>query len=257
VSGVGLLAFQLRTDLVRFWRNPQSRYLTLLLPVVLLLIFAAIFKGKTITDGQVINTRTFYVPAIMTFGIISASYVNLACALVSQRERGELKRLRGTPLSASFLIASRLVINLLVAVAIAALLLVIGRLAYGVKIPGSTGVGMIIAVIVGAASFACIGYGVSTLISSEDSAVPATNVSILPLYFISGVFIPEHQIPAFLSTIAKVFPAYHLSHALLHTFTQTHGLGISAVDILVMAAWGIAALLLTLLRFQWSPRTGE
>ena len=60
----------------------------------------AIFKGETVVDGHHITISTFYVPGIMTLGIVSASYLNLTQTVVDRREGGELKRLRGTPLPA-------------------------------------------------------------------------------------------------------------------------------------------------------------
>jgi ABC-2 type transport system permease protein len=254
MSGWRLFAHQFRSDLVRFWRNPQSRYFTVLLPIVFLVIFAAIFKGTTIVDGRRIDITTFYVPGIMTLGIISASYVNLTQAVVAQRESGELKRLRGTPLPASFVIASRAAVGVVVAVVMSGLLLLIGRLAYNVPIPSSTMVGLTIAVVVGAASFACVAFAVSTRIGAAEGAAPATNLSVLPLYFISGVFVPDSQIPKFLHDVATVFPIYHLSQALLWPMTHTHGQGIAGTDLLIVTAWGIAALLIAARTFQWSPR---
>jgi ABC-2 type transport system permease protein len=253
LKSASVFSLQLRTDLVRFWRNPQSRYFTVLLPLVFLVIFAAIFSGTTVVGDQRISITTFYVPAIMALGIISASYVNLTNSIVSQRERGELKRVRSTPIPAAVAIASRAVVGVIVAVAMAAFVLTFGRIAYGVRIPGSTLIGMTLAVIVGAASFACIAFAISSVISSEDAAPPATNLSILPLYFISGVFVPDHRIPSFLHDIAVVFPVYHLSHALLRTFTLSSGTGISVVDLLVIAAWGIAALAVASINFRWTP----
>jgi ABC-2 type transport system permease protein len=255
VSGTALFALQFRTDLARFWRNPQSRYFTVLLPIVFMVIFAAIFKGTTIVDGKVIPIKTFYVPGIMTLGIISASYVNLTQAVVTQRESGELKRLRGTPLPASYVISSRAAVGVVVAIVMSALLLAVGAIAYGVAVPQSTIIGLILAVIVGAASFACIAFAVSTRITAADAAAPFTNLTVLPLYFISGVFVPESQIPRFLRDIAALFPIYHLSQALLWPFVHTGGAGISASNLAVVAAWGIAGLLFAARTFRWSPHT--
>ncbi len=72
-----MFAHQFRSDLARFWRNPQSRYFTVLMPIVFLVIFATIFKGTTVVDGRRITITTFYVPGIMALGIISATFVNL------------------------------------------------------------------------------------------------------------------------------------------------------------------------------------
>lgn len=254
MTGARLFAHQFRVDLLRFWRNPQSRYFTVALPIVFLVIFAAIFKGVTIVEGHVIKLTTFYVPGIMTLGIISASFVNLTQAVVTQRESGELKRVRGTPLPASYVISSRAGVGVVVAAVMSALLLALGDVAYGVPIPWSRLPGLIITVVVGAAAFVCIAFAVSSRISAADSAAPATNLSVLPLYFISGVFIPERQIPRFLRDIAAVFPIQHLATALRQTFIGAHrGMGISGGDLLVVAAWGIAALLVAARTFRWSP----
>jgi ABC-2 type transport system permease protein len=253
MSTMRLFAHQFRSDLVRFWRNPQSRYFTMLLPIVFLVIFASIFKGTTIVDGKRIKITTFYVPGIMTLGIISASFVNLTQSIVTQRENGEYKRLRGTPLPAAIVIGSRAVVGVVVAVVMSALLLLIGKLAYSVRLPQSTMVGLAIAIIVGAAAFSCISFAVATRISTADAAPPATNLTVLPLYFISGVFVPEGQISTFLRDVATVFPIHHLARALLRPVTHTHGTGIAATDLLIVAAWGAAALVIAASTFRWSP----
>ena len=72
-----LLVTQFRADLKIFWRSPQSRYFTLLLPIVFLVIFAAIFNGHHSCRREASRLTTYYVPGIMTLGIISASFVNL------------------------------------------------------------------------------------------------------------------------------------------------------------------------------------
>ncbi len=256
MSPWNLFAHQFRSDLVRFWRNPQSRYFTLLLPIVFLVIFAGIFKGTTVVEGRVIRITTFYVPGIMTLGIISASFVNLTQAVVAQRESGELKRLRGTPLPTSIVIASRAAVGVVVAVLMSALLLLLGKVAYNVPLPQSTLLGLALAVIIGAASFACMAFAVATRIATADAAAPTTNLTVLPLYFISGVFVPERQIPRSLRDIASVFPIKHLAQAVREPIINTHGTGISATNLLVVAAWGLAALVIAARTFDFSPRSG-
>lgn len=256
MTGRRLLALQMHSDLTRFWRSPQSRYFTLLLPIVFLVIFAAIFEGDTLVDGRPVKLTTFYVPGIMTLGIISATYVNLTVSVVARRESGELKRVRGTPLPASYVIASRAAVGIIVAVAMCAVLLLIGRLAYGVPIPSSSLPALVLAVVVGAASFCCLGFAISSFITETDAAAPLANLTVLPLYFISGVFIPEDQIPELLHSIANLFPIRHLAQALLISFTTVDGSGIRAGDLLIVAAWGAAGLLVASRAFQWSPRAG-
>ena len=141
-----------------------------MLPIVFLVIFAAIFTGYTQVDGRPVKLTTYYVPGIMTLGIISASFVNLTVAIVTQRESGVLKRARATPVPAGVVITSRAAVGVLVALVMSALLLAIGHFVYDVRLPGSTMPAVVMAVIVGAASFCCLSFAVSSLIGAADAA---------------------------------------------------------------------------------------
>jgi ABC-2 type transport system permease protein len=82
-----------------------------------------------------------------------------------------------------------------------------------------------------------------------------TNAIVLPLLFISGVFIPNEELPASMQRVADVFPIKHLFEALLTGFDPaTAGPGVDTGHLAVIAAWGVAGLLVALLRFGWSPR---
>ena len=76
-------------------------------PVVLLLIFATVFGDQTVNIRGGIKTATYYVPAIITLSVISATMQNLAMSLTIAREDGRLKRGRGTPMPAWVFIAGR------------------------------------------------------------------------------------------------------------------------------------------------------
>ena len=66
---------------------------------------------------------------------------------------------------------------------------------------------------------------------------------IFPLYFVSGVFIPESEIPSGVLHVADVFPVRHLFDALLTGFNPaTAGAGFELGNLAVVAAWGLAGL---------------
>ena len=89
MSDAGLVAHQLRYDLLVTWRNPQSRYFTLALPLIFLVIFTSVFGNHTShVSGHAIKNATYYVPGICTLAIISASFVNLVITITAQRESG-------------------------------------------------------------------------------------------------------------------------------------------------------------------------
>ena len=91
---------EFRYDQKVFWRNPASVFFTALLPVIFLLILATIFGDETIESLGNVKTTTYYIPAIITLALVSATFVSLAINLTVAREAGLLKRGRGTPLPA-------------------------------------------------------------------------------------------------------------------------------------------------------------
>ena len=244
-------------DLRAFLRNSQARFFTLALPVLFLVIFAALFGGKghtTAVAGGQISTSVYYVPGIIALSVIAACFGNLVSSVTAQRESGVLKRRRATPVPAGAIIAGRVLTSIVIAVVMSAVLLGIGWAAYGAAVPGRTAAALAVTVVVGAACFCCLGFALTSLIRNEDAAVPVTQAVLLPLYFISGVFVAVAILPHWLVEVAGVFPVRHLADALLTAYNpHTAGLGFAGRDLLIVAAWGVAGLVVALRRFSWLP----
>ena len=256
-SGPRLVAHQLRYDLLVILRDPQGRFFTLVLPLIFMVLLTSLFGNHThYIRGHAIKNSTYYVPGISTLGIIASSFVNLVISITALRERGILKRRRSTPVPAWVLILSRAFTSAILSIVLVIMIVVIGRIFYGVHLPGKTVPAFVLAVIIGSATFCCLAFAVASFIRNEDSAQPIIQAISLPLYFISGVFVPTSQLSATLRHIADVFPVAHLDKALFKAFDPTTtGAGISGTDLLVLAAWGIAGLVIALWRFSWSPRS--
>src|SRR3954452_738635 len=156
MSGLALFAHQFRYDQKAFWRNPASVFFTVAFPVVLLLIFATIFGSQTVNVRGGIKTTAYYVPAIITLAVISATMQSLAMSLVIAREDGRLKRGRGTPMPAWVFIAGRIGNSAVVALLMLALMAAIGRLLYGVGIPWGQLPEIVVTLLNGAGSFCCL-----------------------------------------------------------------------------------------------------
>jgi ABC-2 type transport system permease protein len=244
-------------DLRAFLRNRQSQFFALALPVLFLVIFASVVGGSRNTTevaGGRISTSVYYVPGIIAFGVIAACFGNLVASVTAQRESGALKRRRATPVPAAAVIAGRVVTAVFIAVVMAAVLLGIGWAAYGAHVPGRTALALAVTVVIGAASFCCLGYALTSLIRNEDAALPTAQAFMLPLYFISGVFVAVTSLPHWLVDVAEIFPVRHLANALLVAYNpHTTGLGFAGLDLLIVAAWGVAGLLIALRRFSWLP----
>jgi ABC-2 type transport system permease protein len=255
---MSLVWHQLRYDQKVFWRNPASVFFTVAFPVILLLIFATVFGDQTVDVAGGIETTTYYVPAIITLSVISATMQSLAMSLVIAREDGRLKRGRGTPMPAWVFIAGRVGNSIVVALMMLALIAVLGRVAYGVAIPWDRLPAIVLTLAVGAAAFCCLGVALTAAIPSQDAAAPIVNALLLPLYFLSGVFIPDDQLPNGVIHFADAFPVRHFFEALFNAYVPAAagGSGVEWGNLAAVVAWGAAGLLLAVRYFRWTPRSG-
>jgi ABC-2 type transport system permease protein len=255
MSAAALVLHQFRYDQKTFWRDPASVFFTVLLPIIFLLIFATIFGNESIEQLGGVKTTTYYVPAIITLAVISATMVSPAISITHDRESGVLKRVRGTPLPSWVFIAGRVGNAIVISVLMTVLVAALGKLIYDVAIPGETLPALFITLVVGAAAFNCMGFALTAAIPSEDAAPAVTNAVALPLYFISGIFIPESEIPDGVLHVADVFPFRHFFEAFFAAFDPaTTGSGIELGNLAVVALWGAVGLLVAARWFRWTPR---
>lgn len=256
MSGLRLVAHQFRYDQKAFWRNPAAVFFTVAFPVILLLIFATVFGDQTIDVRGGIETTAYYVPAIITVAVISATMQSLAMTLVIAREDGRLKRGRGTPMPAWVFIAGRVGNSIVVALLMLALIAAIGRVLYGVAIPWSQLPEIVAVLAVGSAAFCCLGIALTAAIPSQDAAAPIVNALLLPLYFLSGVFIPEDELPSGVVSFANHFPVRDFFEAFFDAYVPGGSGGVDWGNLAVVAIWGVVGLLLAIRFFRWTPRGG-
>ncbi|HUA43926.1 MAG TPA: ABC transporter permease [Solirubrobacteraceae bacterium] len=252
-----LLLHQVRFDLLTSLRNPRARFFTFFFPIVLLVVFTGVFgHGHTVVDGVRVSLSRFYVPGILAMSIVVASYANLVISITSLRETGVLKRRRATPVSPVLLVAGQALATVVVALVMGTLLLVIAKIFYGVGMSPAGLAAMAITAAVATLAFACIGYAVSILVGSPDAAQPIVQATMLPLWFISGVFIPTATLSATLRSVGSLFPVEHIAAGLhLASVHTTFSGAISGKDLLALAAWGVAAAIFCAWRFSWLPST--
>jgi ABC-2 type transport system permease protein len=240
-----VIAHQARYELLSFWRSPQGPFFTLALPIILLVLLTWVF-----------GDAAYYAGHLAALGVISAAFASLVVSVTVERERGILKRRRAAPVSASGLVAGRVTSATIVAAASVACLLVVAWIAYDVTPRPADLPAILLATLVGAGAFACLGHALASFIRSADAATPVVQGIVLPLYLISGVLVPSDEIPARLLSVADAFPVRHLAHALYTPLDPaTTGDGIEGTDLLVVAIWGLAGLVAAARHFSWAPRS--
>ena len=257
MNDAALTARQVRYTNRAFWRNPQAAFFTFAFPLMFLVIFTALLgKGTVTVNGLPFNQSTYYVAGMSVFAIITACYTNLAISVTFQRDAGILKRTRGTPLPGYDYLTARVIHAIVIAMILVTICSLFGAIFYGAELPRGVSLAeAIVTVLVGAASFAALALALTSVIPNADAAPAIVNATILPLLFVSGVFIPiGSNAPRWVDILGKVFPVRHLVEAYLGAFYGKPFFVFSWRDVGVVAIWGIAGLLFATRRFSWEPR---
>lgn len=107
----------------------------------------------------------------------------------------------------------------------------------------------------GSATFSALGLAIVAPMPNADAAPAVVNAAILPLLFISNVFIPLQDPPAWIDVVGGIFPVRPFADATLASFFAPTGSGFQGGDLLILAIWGLAGITLAARFFTWEPRS--
>jgi ABC-2 type transport system permease protein len=257
MSTFALALRQVRFENKSFWRNPAVAFFTFVLPLIFLVILNALLGDDTTTvEGGEVDLSTFYVPAMAALSIVNACYTNIVMTVSIARDEGLLKRVRGTPLPGWAYIFGRVVHATLIAILLVVIVIAFGAVFYGVDVPTTTMPAFIVTITLAAATFCALGLAVSAFVPNAQAASAIANATVLPILFISDVFVPlGEDPPAWIDILSNIFPVRHLSEACITAFNPyTTGSGFEWGDLAVIAAWGVIGAAVAVRYFTWEPR---
>jgi ABC-2 type transport system permease protein len=245
---LGLVLHQLRYEQLAFWRNPQSAFFTFIFPVVIIVIFGAVFNSKADSFYFGLTSLQYYIPTIAGLSVLGACYTQLAIGLAIRRQNGILKRIRATPLPAWTYFCGLLAHCIVLSIIEVAIIIAVGSL-YGVPLP-SHWTAVILTLVLGAAGFCSLGVGVASLVRDAEAAPAVVQFVLFPLLFISGTYFPIHS--SVLNRISDIFPIRPFNEALIGPFARHSGFDWNHLAVLLI--WGVAGALIAVRRFRWDPR---
>ena len=244
----GQIRFQNRT----FWRTPVAAFFTLALPIMFLLLFNLLFGSEEVNG---VPFAQFFTPAIAVFAAVSATFTNLAIGTSLTRDQGVLKRVRGTPLPAWIYMAGRIGSGVWLASISIALMFTLGWALYDFQIIWSNLAIAVLVFIVGMATFSALGLAVCALVKSGEAVPAVAQAIILPMAFISNIFINIEDGPDWLNTLGDVFPLKHFASLFSDAFNPFFtGSVLGWGSLAVMVAWFAGGLFITTRFFTWDPR---
>jgi ABC-2 type transport system permease protein len=242
------------------FRDPQSLFFTVGLPLLYLLIFDTVFGGEIggfAGQPGKMNVATIMTASVIVIGVVSAAFQNLAVTLIQDREHGVLKRLRSTPVPTPVFLAGHLINALVTSVALAVGVGALGMVVYNVPFTQQRTLAALVTVVVGAIACASAAIPFTWLIRKATAASPATFAVSLCLFFVSGNFFPGQTMPRAMSMVADVFPVRHFFVAMATAFNpNVHGYGFDGPDLIVLGIWAVGGAALGARIFRWTP-SGE
>jgi ABC-2 type transport system permease protein len=239
---------QYRLERTMFWRNPSAAFFNFVLPLLFLIAGGAILHGNQSQLDKL-------VPAIAGMSVMSTTFTALAYNIVFLRERGVLKRIRGTPLpTGSYFggVAANAVTNTAIQIAIVVLA---GRLVFGIGWPQDW-VELVVFVVAGVVCMASLGVAFAHAIPNFESTAAYVNAVFLPVVFVSFYAFDTAGAPGFIRTIADALPLKPLIDGLYGAMVSGSSLNDNLDALAVIALWGAGGLWLAIKGFTWEQRRG-
>jgi ABC-2 type transport system permease protein len=226
-------------------RRGENVLVTIVIPVVVLLFFASVAILPTGSAAPV----DFLLPGTLALAVIATSLVNLGIATAYERSYGVLKRLGGSPLTRSGLLAAKVLAILAVEIGQVVLLVGIAALVLGWRPDGEASLPLfVVALLLGTAAFGGLGLLLAGALRAEATLALANGLFIAFL-LLGGILIPIAELPGPLAGIAGLLPAAALADAF------RAALGTGDVDVaravVILTAWAIGAIAFALRTFRW------
>jgi ABC-2 type transport system permease protein len=247
-----------RLELKQFFRGRESVIFVFVFPILLLIIFGAIFRGDVVPGVPFIR---YFVSGIIAAGLMSVGFQSLAIQIPIERDRGVLKRLAGTPMPRASYFIGKVMMVLVTGVLETVLLLIVAVALYKVPLPESPAKWLTFGWVCLLGISACTLCGIAfSSVPREGKRAPAVVTPIaLVLQFISGVYFSFNQLPAWMQHVASVFPLKWMTQGMRAAFLpdalagqESGGAWNLPMVAFVLAAWVLIGLVLCLRTFRWT-----
>jgi ABC-2 type transport system permease protein len=245
-----------RAEFRLFSREPFSIVFVLAFPLMMMMLLAAVFgndqaDANDVENGMLVwrgvTPANYYTAGSVAVIIAALGLMTLPINLTGYRERGILRRLRASSVSAWVLVSAQLTLALLTFAAGALLMGVVAWLAYDAMLPQDA-IGVVVALLVGTAAFGGIGMLLATVVRSSRSAQGIGLLLFFGMWLISGTAPPRAVLPSGLRDLAGVLPLSRLVTAVQDPW---FGFGWSGTDLAVLAAYAVGAGAPALWFFRW------
>ena len=185
-------------------REPVALFWGLAFPMALLAVMGLASSGPHADLGG-LPLVAVYEPILIAFVTVAFAIQGLPAVVAGYRERRILRRLATTPVGPVRMVAAQLAVNLAVGLVATAGILAVGRLGFGVPLPGQPA-GFAVTYVLAAAAMLGLGMLIAALAPTGRTAGVTGTMLFFPLMFFAGLWIPLATMPASLRQISGFTP---------------------------------------------------
>ena len=198
------------------------------------------------------NYISFLVPGVVAMALMTMGIYGVSGSFVAYRQRGVLRRLKATPMPLPSFIGSRVLVYLFLALIQAGLVIGVGVVAFHVHMaPGPTLARMAVLALIGSGSFVSIGFFVAAISKNVESAAALGQVIGTPMMFLSGIFFPMDNAPAWIQPVVKAMPLYYLANAMRDVMIKGFALWAVRWDIMILLVVTAVFFVFSVRFFRW------
>ena len=210
-NGLLICLKEAKYEFLKNLRFPMFFVSTVLLPVMFYVLFGLLMGRQRIGE---VSTTTYLIAAYGTFGVMGASLFGTAAGLAGDRGFGWLQVKKATPMPPFAYFFAKVVMSIVFSTVDVLLLMLLGVLFGGVRMPAPMAVTLVLTLVAGALPFCAMGLALGYFVG-PNSAPATINMIYLPMSFCSGLWVPIMFLPKFVRVIARTLPPYHLSQLAL------------------------------------------
>jgi ABC-2 type transport system permease protein len=200
--------------------------------------------------GQNFSYIDFLVPGIIALSIMQTGVFSVAFAFVQQKQTGVLRRLMATPMRVSEFLAAQVTTRLIMAAVQVVILLAVGIIGFHFHLAGNI-VELLVACFLGSAIFISIGFAISGYAKDEQTVPALANIIVLPMMFLSGIFIPRDGMPGWLHSVTNFLPLTYVTDAIRAISLDGSHLWNLGSDVIGIAVWLVITVVLAIRLFRW------
>jgi ABC-2 type transport system permease protein len=230
-------------------RNKMFLFFSVIMPFGFFFLYAGVFA-----KGAPRAVQYFLGPVIAL--TVMGSFWGLSAALVMFREQGILRRFHVSPVTASDMLASSIVANLVLTLPTVIVEILFARFIFHVTDFGNI-VSAFLLIGLGAMSFASLGLVVASVTNTMQETQVINQLIWLPLIFLSGATIPLAQLPLVVRRVGLFLPATYLVTELQDSIFWSAAPW--SRDVLIALAslvlWALLTFFLSVQLFRWEPES--